>query len=169
MGIFHIHASNLGWICGPEDDPNDLCLHGHVTVQIGQTLLEDDGTVSATALLLLKTLTEDKISSPHDIQMIPCCGHFLMANEDGTQVEIIGCDNGTDWTTLHQEGKIKIILKDGQEEWIDPDQYRQEVFRFADEMEHYYRSCQPKILPEDEFDRRGYEAFWNEWHRRRGK
>ena len=57
MGIFKIDVNGFRWINGPEDDPQDLCLHGHVTVRIGDTVLEDDGTVSATALYLLKTLT----------------------------------------------------------------------------------------------------------------
>ena len=54
------------------------------------------------------------------------------------------------------------------EAWIDLPRYRAEVLRFADTVEAYYQSCQPK-RPEDEFSRRGYQAFWNEWHRRRGE
>ena len=71
MGIFKIKADKFEWIGGAADDPQDLCLHGHVTVQFGDTVLEDIGTVSATALYLLKTLTEDKVMAYHDIQMIP--------------------------------------------------------------------------------------------------
>ena len=63
LGVFSIDVCEFTWICGPEDDPEDLCLHGHVTVQIGKTTMEYDGTVSATALYLLKTLTEDKVMS----------------------------------------------------------------------------------------------------------
>ena len=29
-----------------------------------------------------------------------------------------------------------------------------------------YDACTPKEIPEDEFDRNGYTAFWNEWQRR---
>ena len=47
--MFEIDADQFSWICGPEDDSEDLCLHGHVTVQIGKTVMEYDGTVSATA------------------------------------------------------------------------------------------------------------------------
>ena len=61
MVIFKITADDLQWIGGAVDDPQDLCLHGHVTVQFGDTVLEDCGTISATALYLLKTLSEDKI------------------------------------------------------------------------------------------------------------
>ena len=86
MGVFKIKADKFEWIGGAADDPQDRCLHGHVTVQFGDTVLEDLGTVSATALYLLKTLSEDKIMAPYDIQMIPCCGHFLIANNELTEV-----------------------------------------------------------------------------------
>ncbi len=76
MGVFKIDVDRFSWINGPEDDPEDRCLHGHVTVQIGDTVMDDYGTVSSTALYLLKTLTEDKIMAQYDIQMVPCCGHF---------------------------------------------------------------------------------------------
>ena len=168
MDKFTIRAHQFSWITGEADDPEDLCLHGHVTVEVGDRMLEDDGTVSATALYLLRTLTEDRLMGKSENQMIPCCGHFLMANEDLTAVEIIGCDNGTDWSTVHENGGVRIMLATGEEAWIDLPRYRAEVLRFADTVEAYYQSCQPK-RPEDEFSRRGYQAFWNEWHRRRGE
>ena len=71
MGIFKIKADKFEWIGGAADDPQDRCLHGHVTAQFGDTVLENLGTVSETALYLLKSLTEDKIMAHHDIQMIP--------------------------------------------------------------------------------------------------
>ena len=77
MGTFRIEASNFHWICGDADDPKDFCLHGRVKLQLGETVIEDLGTVSSTALYLLKTLTEDKLMSYNDIQMVPCCGLLL--------------------------------------------------------------------------------------------
>ena len=168
MSKFKIEVDNFTWINGETDDPQDLCLHGHVTVQIGDTVLEDTGTVSATALYLLKTLTQDKVMAEYDIQMIPCCGHFLIANKDLTEVEILGCNTGTDWSTIHDGDCVKIVLPSGQTEIIELAEYRDEVFRFADKVEAYYQSCAPKILPVDDFGRNGYIAFWNEWNRRRG-
>ena len=110
---FQIKADSFLWIGGVEDDPQDLCLHAHVTVRIGDRILEDNGTVSATALYLLKSLTEDKIMSPNDIQMIPFCGHFWIANEDLSQVTIIGCDQGTDWSIIHEGDRVRLVLADG--------------------------------------------------------
>lgn len=167
MGTFKIDVDDFQWIGGAADDPEDLCLHGHVKVQIGDVLLEDDGTVSATALYLLKTLTEDKIMDEMDIQMIPCCGHSIYANKELTDVMICGCDNGTDWSTIHEGDNVKLILPTGQEVVVLRADYKVEVFHFADKVEAFYKACTPKILPQDEIDRNGYIAFWNEWHRRR--
>lgn len=166
MGIFKISADKFEWIGGVADDPQDRCLHGHVTVQFGDTVLEDMGTVSATALYLLKTLTEDKIMAYNDIQMIPCCGHFLVSNEDLTEVSIIGCDTGTDWSTIHEGNNVRFILPSGQEEVVTLRDYQYEVLDFAKKVKRFYDACTPKEIPEDEFERNGYTAFWNEWHRR---
>ncbi len=166
MHIFKIDADHFGWIRGPEDDPDDRCLHGHVTVQIGDTVMDGYGTVSATALYLLKSLTQNKIMNQHDIQMVPCCGHFLIANKDMSEVTISGCDHGMDWSVLHQNGGIKLVLPSGEGVWISMQEYRAEVLRFADKVERYYLTCKPKVIPADEFDRNGYSTFWKEWHRR---
>lgn len=169
MGIFKIDVDQFQWINGSEDDPNDLCLHGHVMVQVGMNFFDDFGTVSATALYLLKSLKENKIMSSYDIQMIPCCGHFLIANADLSEVTISGCGIGIDWSIVHSDEGVKIVLPSGVEEQVDFSDYKAEVFCFVDKVEAYYKSCQPKIIPDDAFSRNGYIAFWNEWHRRRNE
>ena len=166
MGIFKIKADGFEWICGDADDPKDLCLHGHVTAQFGDTILQDYGTVSATALYLLKTLREDSMIEDHTVQMIPCCGHFVIPNEDLTEVVISGCNNGTDWSTVHEGDCVRLILPTGQEEVVSLQDYLCEVLAFAEEVKRFYDACTPKEVPEDEFDRNGYIAFWNEWERR---
>lgn len=169
MAAFSIEATRLYWLNDDgRDDPTDLCLHGHVVARFGSAVLEDDCTVSATALRLLKTLEEDHPYRGDDEQMLPCCGHFLVPSDDLQTVTCIsGCLNGTDWAVLHENGFIRIILADGREFSVDPDEYRAEVFRFADDIQAYYESCQPKVPPDDEFSRSGWIAFRNEWHRRR--
>ena len=166
MDIFKIKADDLCWIGGAQDDPQDLCLHGRVTVRFGDTVLEDHGTVSATALYLLKTLREDKIMAPHEIQMVPCCGHTLIASGDLTEVQISGCDTGMDWSTIHEGNTVRLILPSGQEEVVTLRDYRQTVLEFAEEVKRFYDACTPKELPKNVFDRNGYIAFWNEWQRR---
>jgi hypothetical protein len=168
MKKFRIDADNLSWINGEKDAPEDLCLHGHAVVFIDNKRLEYDATVSATALYLLKSITEDHIIN-EDLQMLPCCGHFIIPNEDLSEVCIWGCNNGVDWTVLHENGQIKIILENGETTYIDLAEYKKEVFCFADKIEKFYSDCSPKKLDGDEFTENCYIAFWNEWHRRRNE
>ena len=119
-------------------------------------------------LYLLKTLTEDHIIY-EDEQLLPCCGHFYVPDAGLENVVIIGCPNGIDWTVRHRGEEVVLTLESGAETAISLEEYRQEVYRFADKIEEYYRSCSPKIMPEDPFSRDGYTAFWNEWHRRRSQ
>ena len=163
--MFRIDVTDFEWIDGPEDDPKDLCLHGKVTAYIGDEILEDHGTVSASALYLLRSLTQDHKTGEEN-QMIPCCGHFMVANDELTEVWISGCPYGTDWLVEQVSGGVKITTDSGKETFVPMDEYRAEVFRFADKVEAFYKGCLPK-KPHDEFSRNGYTAFWNEWHRRR--
>lgn len=166
MGNFKIDADNLCWIDGSDDNPEDLCLHGHAVAYIGEHKLEYDATVSATALYLLKSLTEDHIIYEEN-QILPCCGFSCIPNESLDNVDILGCSNGKDWTIKHEKNCVVLILEDGTEERVSVENYREEVFRFADKIEAFYNQCKPKVLPNDAFERDGYIAFWNEWHRRR--
>ena len=165
MSVFKIDVTDFEWIDGPEDDPKDLCLHGKVTAYIGEEILEDHGTVSASALYLLRSLTQDHKTGEEN-QMISCCGHFMVASDDLTEVWISGCPYGTDWLVEQVSGGVKITTDSGKETFVPMDEYRAEVFRFADKVEAYYKACLPK-KPHDEFSRNGYTAFWNEWHRHR--
>ena len=166
MGRFSIDVTELYWIDGSADNSEDLCLHGHAIAYFGEEYLEYDCTVSATALYLLKTLTENHIIH-EDNQMLPCCGHFYVPDAKLENVMISGCDNGIDWTVKHSGSDVILILENGTEVIVPLKEYRQEVYQFVDKIEHYYKSCSPKKIPEDKFSRDGYTAFWNEWHRRR--
>lgn len=163
--MFKIDVTDFGWIDGPADNPSDLCLHGKVTARIGDEALEDYGTVSASAMYLLRSLTEDHKTGEEN-QMIPCCGHFMVANDDLSEVWISGCPNGIDWTVEQVSGGVKITTESGRETFVPIEEYRAEVYRFADKVETYYAACAPKE-PYDDFSRKGYTAFWNEWHRRK--
>ena len=164
---FSIYADNLSWIDGKEDDPEDLCLHGHATAIIGDKKLEYEATVSATALYLLKTLTEDHIIY-QDNQMLPCCGFFMIPNKGLDNVTICGCPNGIDWSVLHNDdGTVSLELEDGTKETVSMAEYKETVHCFADMIEKFYLTCSPKAIPKDKFEKDGYTAFWNEWHKRR--
>lgn len=164
--MFRIEVSNLCWIDGSADNPNDMCLHGHAMVCIGDRKPEYDACVSASALYMLKSLSEDHIIDKSN-QMLPCCGHFFVPDENLENVDISGCPYGIDWSVIHEGDNVKLVLDDGFEETVPLNDYQKEVFAFADKIEDFYNSCSPKIMPEDDFERNGYIAFWNEWHRRR--
>ena len=170
MGKFKISVSNLHWIDGSKDYPSDLCLHGDPVAYIGKYKRQFKGaTVSATALYLLKSITEDHYPSDgEEVQMLPCCGFNMYASEDLQSVSIMGCPNGVDWTVEHDGDVVVITLDNGYVERIGIEDYKKEVFAFADLIEAYYLKCSPKKVEEyADFDKEGYMAFWNEWHRRR--
>lgn len=164
---FSILYEDFGWINGDKDAPEDLCLHGMVHVLIGAEGFAYPCCASASALRMLKTLTEDHEVTNTGEQMLPCCGHFMLAGEARDIVYIFGCDNGIDWTVQHEDGGVRLITATGRQVLIDKMLYRKEVLRFVDAVEAFYKSCSPKILPESEIDRDGYLAFWNEWNRRK--
>ena len=160
--MFSISVSNLHWM-ERIDPAEDLCLHGNAKAIIGHEVLEyDNATVSSTALYLLKSLKEDhKIYESN--QMLPCCGFFMIANEELSKVDICGCPNGVDWSVLHENGNVVLVTEAGERTEILFDEYKTTVFAFADQVEAFYNAAADKKLPEDEFDRNGYIAFWNEW------
>ncbi|MBU5438147.1 DUF3885 domain-containing protein [Tissierella sp. MSJ-40] len=162
---FKIKVNNLYWINETKDDPNDLCLHGDIIVTIGEEL-SYSCTISAAALRMLKTLSEDHLLAKGE-HMLPCCGHSMVPNETLHEVEIIGCDNGIDWTVLHEDGMVRLITEKGNTVFAYYLQYKEEVLHFANMVENFYKESLSKNIPEDEFERNGYIAFWNEWHRRK--
>ena len=167
--VFSIRTGPFYWQDGSLDDPEDLCLHGLVSVRIGPERLAYPCTVSAAALRLLRTLTENHIPANCGEQMLPCCGHSLIADEALDNVTIIGCDNGADWMVRHEDGGIRLTTAAGRQTLADAALYREEVCKFADAVEAFYQNCSPKRIPEkNQFDKAGYTAFWNEWRRRRG-
>lgn len=159
--MFSIHATDLHWLPG-SDQTEDLCLHGRATVIIGSERLEYVATVSATALYLLKSIREDHVRGT-GLQMLPCCGHFLIASEDLSHVEIVGCNSGVDWSVLHEGDSVRLLTESGEDVVIPLEEYRRTVFAFADEIERFYAASKQKKIPTDAFERDGYLAFWLEW------
>src|SRR5699024_6157336 len=107
---FKIDVEKLYWIDGKDDDPEDLCLHGDIVVTIGEEIIDYSCTVSAAALRMLRTLSRDHLPTIGE-QMLPCCGHTMIANETLDEVDIIGCDDGIDWTVIHENSMVKIITE----------------------------------------------------------
>jgi hypothetical protein len=170
---FELKILDLHWIKN-EDDPTDLCAHGHVFVKIGDEVVADkdtlDVTLSSTALYLMRTLKDNYKKDDYASQLLPCCGHFFIADEENDFVNIMGCPSGIDWTILHtDDNKVKHITNSGQEVTIDKSIYTKLVFDFADRVENFYKASLPKTIPTDDFDRKGYLTFWKEWRRLRNE
>lgn len=170
---FDIKILDLHWI-NNVDDPTDLCAHGHVFVKIGNEVIVDkdslDITVSATGLYLMRTLKVNYKKDNYASQLLPCCGHYIIAEDDNDFVTICGCPSGIDWTIIHtDDNKIKHIAESGQEAIIDKEAYKFLVLEFADEVENFYKTSLPKAIPTDDFDKKGYLAFWKEWRNLRGE
>ncbi|MDF9824483.1 hypothetical protein M2475_000799 [Breznakia sp. PF5-3] len=162
--MFEINVKNLSWIRGAQDNPNDLCAHGTVTAIIGNETFSYNATVSSTALSLLRTLKNNHIIGKEHNQMLPCCGHSFFQNEEQTKAVIIGCNNGIDWSVLHEDEEIKIVTESNKVTYVTFNVYKEVVFKFADEVKSIYDNSSAKILPNDTYLKDGYLLFWEEWN-----
>ena len=165
--MFKLEILDKYWLPGmPEEE--DLCLHGEVRVRIGEDVLQDHVCLSASAINLLRTLTEDRGLDPH-AQALAGTGHSMFALDKELQnVDISGAPCGIDWFVNHDGDDVILQLQHGPEITVPLADYCEWVLRFADEAENFYRTSKPKRLDDkDSFDRDGYTAMWNEWHRRR--
>jgi len=163
---------DLHWIKN-EDDPNDLCAHGHVYLKIGNEIVSDketgDWTLSSTALSLLRSIEKDYKKNNYDNQLLPCCGHFFIADDQEETVTVQGCDTGIDWTITHINGTVEHVTDKGEKGVIEKEKYKKLIFDFADKVEFFYKESRPKEIPTDNFDKKGYLTFWKEWRRLRNE
>ena len=147
------------FIGSPEEQTHDLCLHGGILFKIGGKVVcdtEDELCVSASALMFLRSLYSghEKGNGKH---MVPCCGHFMVPADDMQSVEIIGCPNGVDFDIVHRNGHVCIAGHDASYK-----DYRASVLKLARAVKEFY-STSPERVFEDEYQKRGNTAFWNEW------
>jgi len=157
-----------------EDDDEDLCSHGQVRVKIGQEIIVNEGkkenfwTTSAMAVHLLRTLKNNhKPENMVGEHLIPCCGHHIDHLKEEENVHIQGCMTGHNFWVEHDIDKVILTTVSGTKIKLPFDTYKNEVLRFVDEVENLYRTSKPKKLPQDEYDRRGYELMWKEWENRK--
>ncbi|MBR0124585.1 MAG: hypothetical protein IJM03_04485, partial [Treponema sp.] len=174
MSEFKIDVDSFYWIDSDDANTGDLCLHGHVRVQIGSYQSEDYGTVSASALYLLKTLSRNHIPES-EIQLVPCCGHSMFAisslesnpeaeDDYGELCEILGCPNGLDWTVKHEGDFVRLISDSGQTVCLPFEEYKAEIFAFSNKVKAFYDSSLPRDVSNyDAVDIEGFKAFCAEW------
>lgn len=170
---FEIEILDIHWL---ENTPEeiDLCAHGQVKVRIGNEIIadkkenENHWTLSAMSIHLLRTI-ENNHNSENLVgeHLIPCCGHHIDHLENNNDVHIQGCFTGINYWVEHNQQNVKLTTETKTEIVIPKNEYDDEIKNFVDKVEEFYKISSPKQLPEDEYDRTGYEMMWKEWKRRR--
>jgi hypothetical protein len=169
MAVIALRPTNLHWIDGSDDDPEDLCAHSGVDFQIdGDVLVRDgDWTVSAAALYLLRTLSKSHTKSdPVADYLFPCCGHAIFEVDGQDHVMILGCNNGIDFEILHIGDHVRITAEDGRQHHVGATDWTNSACEFSDAVRVFYSSSSPKRA-EGEYEQRSFEKFLSEWSRRR--
>ena len=162
--MFKLEILDKYWLPGmPEEE--DLCLHGKVRVHIGDAVLEDKVSLSAAALHLLRSITED-----HELdclaKLFPTDGFCWTPDGEGS-IYLGGCPNGgIDGRVMHAGDMVSIALDDLQPVQLPLEIYRKQVVAFVDEVEMAFRQSMAKVVTA-ELDKLWYPCFWKEWRRRR--
>ena len=168
--MFAIDTLELCWLDGQPEE-TDLCAHGIVRIRLGETVLEDEVSVSASALHLLRTVRNDH--EPDEMaKLFPSDGFCWTPASAAYPYPIYlgGCPNGGfDGTVTHEGDVVRITLENLPEVRVPLADYRAEVFRFADAVEAFFTAGKPKIVKTD-LDKLWYPLFWAEWRgHRNGK
>jgi hypothetical protein len=164
--IVRLQCIDFQWITGSKDDPEDQCAHGFVQFEINHTkfVRPEDGTwtVSASALYLLRTLSEDHtIINPvsEGNFLFPCCGfNVWVTKESRFKVECLGCSNGIDVEIIHRGDNILFRSSAGSE-YLSKSEWQSAVVGFVDDVQNFYQLSSPKVRIRDKTDREGWAAF----------
>ena len=166
---FKIKVIRQHWIRDDgKDDKEDLCSHGEVYIRIGPEEISNkesgSWTLSVTGLFLLRSLEENCELLQFSNQLAPCCGHFMIPDDNGNNyVTITGCTSGIDWKIKHLNEEVIFESEIGSKGKLLFDDYKKMVLQFTDEIESFYGNPDDKIVEEDEFIKNGFRQFWAEW------
>ena len=163
---FELRILDLFWLKGL-DDCEDLCLHGHVFVQIGEEVVDDgaksDWTLSVSAYRMLRTIYENHDANDLKTELlITCCGHSMLVDGKTEQLIIFDCPHGINWSVIHEGGNVCLTTKANTQATIPCATYRDIIFAFADQIERFYQSCAPKTFYDIE-DEKAFQKFWTNW------
>lgn len=167
--MFDIKILRLHWINDDgKYDEDDICLHGEVYVKIGDETLSNkeagSWSLSVTGLYLLRSLSQDCSFYELGNQLVPCCGHFMIPDDNGENyVTIMGCPSGIDWKITHKDSIVEFESEKGSKGQLSFLEYKLIVKNFINEIEDFYGKPEDKNVPDDEFDKNGFDQFWNEW------
>jgi hypothetical protein len=165
-----IEPVGLRWLYNEE--PTDLCAHGGFRVLLdGEVVFEqgteDDGlTLSTGALHLLRTIERDyEPGSEVSGQLVPCCGHWMVFDQDLNEVVNSPCPNGIDWTVLHVGNSVKIRMSDKAPLVVDKEEWKRAVHDFSAQVRAFYFADPPRVA-DDAMDTEWHPHFLDEWNRR---
>lgn len=162
--MFKLEILDKYWLPGQPEE-TDLCVHGNVRICIGNAVLEDDVSLSASALHLLRSVTQDHVPDEF-AKLFPTDGFCWTPDGQGS-IYLGGCPNGGfDGCVTHEGDVVCIALENLPPVRIPSEEYRAEVLGFADKVEDFFRQSKSKRVS-DELDKLWYPLFWDEWRCRR--
>ena len=170
--LFQIELIEIHWLRNTPEEI-DLCAHGQVRITLGDEVIVDESekgnnwTLSAMGLHILRTLEKNheknNLVGEH---LIPCCGHHIDHLENELDVHIGGCFKGINYWVRHRGDTVLLETEKGNQVSVSAEEYKTEVVDFVNKVEDFYEQSKPKKLPNEDYDRIGYEKFWREWKRR---
>lgn len=167
--MFSIEILELCWLDGQAEE-TDLCAHGVVRIHLGKNVLEDEVSMSASALHLLRTLRDNR--EPDEMAKLFPTDGFCWTPAGGAYpypIYLGGCPNGGfDGTVTHEDDIVCIALEGLPAVRVPVAAYRAAVFRFADAVEAFFTAGKPKIVKTD-LDKLWYPLFWAEWRGHRNR
>lgn len=173
--MLSLRISKLHWIRGGADDPLDQCAHGQFELRAEGVLFVDPSSgpwnLTMSGLYLLRTLDADH-SPEHSVAegnfLIPCCGHSpWLIGEGEYRLVCGGCNSGIDFEVVHSGDTVR-LSSSARSAVVSLAAWRAAVLEFVSKVERFYARCTPKVEPgEEQLDRPGWAAFWQEWEARK--
>ncbi len=150
------------------NDRRDLCSHGELYLKIGKEVLSDSKSgswcLSASGLFMLRTLKEDHKIGDFENYLIPCCGHFIIPNEENNSILVLGCNGGIDWNIKHTGNIVEFTTNKGTKISLKRSEYIKIVFHYITQIEEFYGNPNEKIIT-DNFEKEMFIKFWEEWNK----
>lgn len=170
--IFEIKPLRQHWVRDDDQyDAYDLCSHGEILITINDETVADSLSgsfcLSAAALHLMRTIDANYKAGDFYNFLIPCCGHFMVVDENHQDVNIYGCPYGIDLTIMHNDDTVQIKSEKAITAELPIDSYEKIVLAFVLDVEGFYGNPVDKILPNDPADQAAFHLFWQEWKRRK--
>ena len=173
--MIDLRPTSLRWVSETEDASWDQCAHGDVVFTIDSIPFAtgeraENVTVSAAALFLLRTLTDNHTAAnpvAEGSQLFPCCGHTAIAVSGRFPVMVLGCPSGIEVDVVHSAGMVTIRSEGGQVAAVSAAEWRDAVLGFVDEVQAFYDASPPRDPVDESTGHDDWPVFWQEWRDRR--